>query len=140
MAIVMSNLVSLTVGGTDLSDHVREIKIDMSAEDLDATAMGATSRAHAVGLRDDRMEVTFLQDYATSKVDATLAPLVSSSTGFVIVVKPNSGAIVSPTNPSYTMTSLLFDYSPIDATVGEISMPEVVFLPAPGFAIVRATA
>jgi hypothetical protein len=34
----------------------------------------------------------------------------------------------------------LFDYSPIDATVGEISAPEVVFLPAPGSSIVRAVA
>lgn len=138
MAIVMSNNVSLTVNGVDLSDHVREIKIDMSAEDLDATAMGANSKTHVVGLRDDRMEVTFLQDYATSKVDATLSPLVSSSTGFVVVAKPVAGTTTT-TNPSYTVTALLFDYSPIDATVGEISMPEVTFLPAPGSQIVRAT-
>ena len=137
MAIVMSNNVSLTVGGTDLSDHVREIKVDMSADDLDATAMGSNSKTHAVGLRDDRIEVTFLQDYAASKVDATLSPLVSSSTGFVIVVKPTTAG-VSATNPSYTMTGLLFDYSPIVAAVGEISMPEVTFLPAPGSSIVRA--
>jgi hypothetical protein len=137
MAIVMSNNVSVTINAVDLSANVREIKIDMSAEDLDATAMGASSRAHAVGLRDDRMEITFLQDYAAAKVDATLAPLVSSSTGFTIVVKPTTAG-VSATNPSYTMTALLFDYSPIDATVGEISMPEVVFLPAPGSSIVRA--
>jgi hypothetical protein len=138
MAIVMSNDVSLTVNGVDLSDHVREIKITMSAEDLDATAMGATSKAWAVGLRDDKMEITFLQDYAAGKVDATLSGLVSSSTGFSVVAKPTSSA-VSSTNPSYTMTSLLFDYTPIDAKVGEISMPEVVFKPAPSSKITRAT-
>lgn len=139
MAIVMSNNVSVVVNAIDLSDHVREVKIDMSAEDLDATAMGADSRAHAVGLRDDRMEITFLQDYASAKVDATLSGLVSSSTAFTVVVKPTNAA-VSATNPSYTMSALLFDYSPIDATVGEISMPEVTFLPAPGSKITRATA
>lgn len=139
MAIVMSNDVSLVVNSVDLSDHVREIKIDMSAEDLDATAMGAQSKAHAVGLRDDRIEVTFLQDYASGKVDATLSGLVSSSTPFTIVCKPTSSA-VSATNPSYTMSSLLFEYSPIDASVGEISSPEVTFLPAPGSKITRATA
>lgn len=139
MAIVMSNLVSLTVNAVDLTDHVREITLTMSAEDLDATAMGATSRAHAVGLRDDRIEVTFLQDYAAAKVDATLSGLVSSSTPFTVVCKPTTAA-VSATNPSYTLSALLFDYTPIDATVGEISSPEVTFLPAPGAAIVRATA
>ena len=137
MAITMSNDVSLVVNGVDLSDHVREVTITMSADDLDATAMGAQSKAHAVGLRDDRMEVTFLQDYATAKVDATLNPLVSSSTPFTIVAKPTSGAVTA-TNPSYTMSSLLFDYTPIDATVGEISMPKVTFLPAPGSKITHS--
>ena len=137
MAIVMSNDVVLTVGGTTLSDHVREVTVNMSAEDLDATGMGATSKSYAVGLRDDSIEVTFLQDYAASSVDATLSAKVSSSTGFSVVVKPTS-ATTSSTNPSYTMTALLFDYTPIDAQVGEISMPKVVFKAAPGSSIVRS--
>ena len=139
MAITMTNLATLSVNAVDLSDHVREITVDMSAEDLDATAMGALSKAHAVGLRDDKIEVTFLQDYAAAKVDATLAPLVGSSTPITIVAKPTNAA-VSATNPSYTLSALLFDYTPIDATVGEISLPKVQFLPAPGSSITRATA
>ena len=137
MAIVMSNDVSLTVAGTDLSDHVQSIVVSMNAEDLDGTAMGATSRTHVRGLRDDRIEVTFLQDYAASEVDATLSGLFTS-TGFLVVVKPTSSS-VSSTNPSYTMTGILLDYQPIDATVGEISTPDVVFVPAPGSSIARAT-
>ena|SRR5215831_11014807 len=137
MAIVMTNDASLIVNSVDLSDHVRSLTITMSAADLDATAMGAQSQAHAVGLRDDKMEVTFLQDYAASKVDATLSPLVSSSTPFTVVSKPTSAA-VSTTNPSYTMSALLFEYPPIDADVGQISLPKVTFLPAPGSKITRA--
>lgn len=137
MAIVMSNDVTLTVGGTDLSDWVQSIVVSQDAEDLDATGMGATSRAHARGLRDDRIEVTFLQDFAASAVDATLSALYTS-TGFAVVVKPTSSA-VSSTNPTYTMTGLLLNYQPIDATVGEISTPDVTFVPAPGSSIVRAT-
>jgi hypothetical protein len=127
----MSNDVSFVVNSVDLSDHVRSVTITMSADDLDATGMGAVSKAHTPGLRDDRMEVTLMQDYAAAKVDATLSPLVGSTTPFTIVVKPTSGAVTA-TNPSYTMSSLLFDYAPIDADVGAISMPKVVFLPAPG--------
>src|SRR5262245_1670764 len=139
MAIVMSNLVSIVVNSVDLTDHVREATVTMSADQLDATAMGATSHAYAVGLRDDRFEITFLQDYAAAKVDATLSGLVGSSTGFTVVGKPTTAA-VSATNPTYTATCLLFDYTPIDAEVGQISMPKVIFLPAPGSSIVRATA
>jgi len=139
MAIIALTNASLVVNAVDLSDHVAEIVVNMSAEDLDATAMGAQSRAHAVGLRDDRMEVTFRQDYAAAKVDATLSGLVSSSTGVTVVAKPDSGA-VSATNPSYTMTALLFDYQPMSGAVGEIQDTEVVFLPAPGSKITRAVA
>lgn len=136
MAIVMSNDVSLVVNGTNLSQWVREVKVDQSAEDLDATGMGSVSRTHARGLRDDRVECTFMADFAASAVDATLSALYSS-TGFSVVVKPTSSS-VSSTNPSWTMTALLLDYSPIDASVGEISTPEVVFVPAPGSSLVRA--
>src|SRR5262245_34258198 len=136
MAIVMSNDVSVVISGTNLSDHCREVKLDMSAEDLDATGMGALSKTHARGLRDDRVELTMMQDYAAGSVDATFSGLFSS-TGFSVVIKPTS-ASVSSTNPSYTMTAILLDYSPIDASVGEISMPEVVLVPAPGSSIVRA--
>src|SRR3989304_4716983 len=139
MAIIALTNASLVVNAVDLSDHVAEIVVNMSAEDLDATAMGAQSRAHAVGLRDDRMEVTFRQDYAAAKVDATLSGLVSSSTGVTVVAKPDSGA-VSATNPSYTMTALLFDYQPMSGAVGGIQDTEVVFLPAPGSKITRAVA
>lgn len=137
MAIVMSNDVTLTVGGTDLSDNVQAITVSQDAEDLDGTGMGASSRTHVRGLRDDRIEVTFLQDYAASQVDATLSALYTS-TGFAVVVKPTSSA-VSTTNPSYTMTGILLNYQPINATVGEISTPQVTFVPAPGSSIVRAT-
>lgn len=137
MAIVMSNDCTLSVGGTALDDWVQSIVVSQDAEDLDGTAMGATSRAHVRGLRDDRIEVTFLQDFATSAVDQTLSALYSS-TGFAVVVKPTSAA-VSATNPSYTCTMILLNYQPIDATVGEISTPDVVFVPAPGSSIVRAT-
>lgn len=134
----MSNNVSVTINAVDLSDHVRELSLEMDADDLDATGMGATSKTHIPGLRDDRIEVTFLADWAASKVDATLAPLVGSATGFAIVVKPTTAA-VSTTNPSYTVTACLFNYQPITAEVGQISMPKVTFLPAPGSSIVRAT-
>jgi len=139
MAITMVNTATLTVNAVALSDHVQSIVVSMDAEDLDATAMGADSRAHIPGLRDDRMEITFLQDYAAGNVDATLSPLVGSPTGVAIVAKPSSAA-VSATNPSYSMSGILLSYQPIDATVGEISTPDVVFVPAPGSKITRATA
>lgn len=138
MAIHVLTNASLTFNSVDLSDHVQSITVNMSAEDVDITAMGATSRAHAPGLRDDRVTVTFYQDYASGKVDATLSGYVGNATGASLVIKPTSSA-VSSTNPSYTMTAILLEYPPISGTVGEANTIDVTFVPAAGSSITRAT-
>src|SRR3972149_4429221 len=78
---------SATVNSVDLSDHVESVEIDIAKDDVDLTAMGATAREHAAGLRDDKITINFFQDFASAKVDATLWPLLSS-TGFTVVLKP----------------------------------------------------
>lgn len=137
MAIHMLSDASLVVNAVNLSNHVQSITVDMAAEDVDITAMGATSRAHLAGLRDDTVSVTFFQDFAASNVDATLAPLITS-TGFSVVVKPTSSS-VSSTNPSYTATMIMLGYQPLSGTVGDANTIELEFKAAAGSAIVRAT-
>lgn len=138
MAIHVLTNASVVFNSVDLSDHVRSVTVNMSSEDVDLTAMGATSRTHAPGLRDDRVEIEWLQDYATSKVDQTLSTYVGSATGATLVIKPTTSA-VSSTNPSYTMTAILLDYTPISGTVGEANTVPSTFLPAAGSSITRAT-
>jgi hypothetical protein len=139
VAITVATDYRLSVAGTDLSDHVRRMTVTMTAEDIDLTAMGATARAHAPGLRDDRISVEFFQDYASSKVDQTLYPLVGSAAGGTIVAQPASGG-TSTSNPTYTMVGVLLDYNPMDAEVGQAPMNSVVFVPAQGSKITRGTA
>lgn len=138
MAIFNGRDYSLTVNAVDLSDHVRRIRIDMSSDDLDGTAMGDTAHTHIPGLRNDRVELEMFQDHGSGSVDATLSPLVGDATGVTVVIKPTSSS-VSTTNPSYTFTGILLDYTPADAEVGTLSTTPVVFVPAPGSSIVRAT-
>lgn len=129
---------SVTVNGTNLSTWVESVEINQEFEDVDLTAMGASAREHGKGLRTDGITVTFFQDYAASAVNAILQPLVSNTSGFAVVIKPTSGT-VSSTNPSWTMTSLLFTYSPLAGGVGEANQTSVEFLPAAGGSIVYAT-
>lgn len=129
---------SVTVNSVDLSDHVESVEINQEFEDVDLTAMGASSREHGKGLRSDSVTINFFQDYAASKVDATLSALVTNTAGFAVVIKPTS-ASVSSTNPSFSMTSLLFTYSPLAGGVGEANQTSVEFLPSAGSSVVRAT-
>src|SRR6185295_4673011 len=62
----------LQVNGTDLSDHVREMTLDMSVAELPAHVHGDSTVKVAAGLEDFTISVTFLQDFSTSKVDQTL--------------------------------------------------------------------
>ncbi len=129
---------TVTVNGVTLSDHVESVEINQEFEDVDLTAMGATAREHGKGLRTDSITINFFQDFAASSLDQTLSPLVTSTSGFAVVVKPTSAA-TSTTNPQYSMTSLLFSYNPINAGVGEANQTSVQFLPAAGGSIVRGT-
>ncbi len=73
-----------------------------------------------------------------ASVNATLWPLHDTEATFVIVVKPTS-AVVSVTNPSYTMTAVLPAFSPLSGDVGEASTVDVEFQNAGSTGIVKAT-
>ncbi len=127
-----------SVGGTDLTDHVRSINITQQYDQVDDTAFGATNRAFLVGLSDASMEVEFYQDFASSKVDATLSPLLGSSTGATILFQ-TSGTTVSTTNPKYTMVGAIFEYHAVNGAIGEVSTTTVPFKPVSGQTLTRAT-
>ena len=132
--MVLTNA-QVTVNGVDLSNHVDSVEVQTNVDDVDITAMGASAHQHAPGLRNDKITVNFLQDFAASSVDATLFPLLGN-TGFTVKVVPVN-TTVSTTNPSYTATCVLFTYSPLSGKVGERSDTSVEFQ-ATGL-IVKAT-
>lgn len=127
MATFVLSDASVVVNSVDLSDHVQQVAIDTGVESHDDTAMGDDTRSAAGGLLTWGIEVTFLQDFASDKVDATLNGLVGSTT--VVVVKPTSGA-VSSTNPSWTGTALLTSYGPISGSVGDQAVAAASFASA----------
>lgn len=139
MPIVVLTDASVVISGTNLSDHIRKVTVQMNVDDVDISAMGGTSHVHAPGLRDDRITMDIYTDYDASKTDAVISALLGVAAGGTIVVKPTS-ATVSATNPTYTMIGFPVSYSPIDGEVGAASLTTVEFVPALGGKIVRATA
>jgi hypothetical protein len=127
---------SFTVDSVDLSTNVESVTIGYSSDAVETTAMGSTARGYNPGLTDSTISVTFFQDYAATKVDATLFPLVGAA-AVTIVIKPTSDAVGSE-NPSFTVSALLNDYSgPVDASVGDAAKASAMFQCTT--AIVRAT-
>jgi hypothetical protein len=129
----------ITLDGVNLSDHANNVEITSSKDLQESTGFGAANKSYELGLGDGTMSVTLFQDFDAGSVDATLWPLHSAGTSFVAVIKKSSGA-VSATNPSYTMTAVLPEYTPLSGDVGEMSMLEIELQNASQTGIVKAIA
>lgn len=108
----------VVINSVDLSDHVRKVKIHVQADDLDNTAMGGTYKSRLGGLKDWTLDIEFNADFAAAKVDATLWPLIGAVT--TVAINPTS-AVNSPTNPQYSGSVLVKEYSPMDGSVGDLA-------------------
>lgn len=108
------------VNGVTLSDHSNSVQVEDSRDPVDITAFGATVKSYTKGLGDSKITIGFFQDFAASKVHATLQPLISSNTGIVVEIRPTSAAR-SATNPAILMTGLLFNYSGLSGSIGDAS-------------------
>lgn len=131
--------VSVVYSGATLSDHVESVEVTMEYDQVEVTAMGATAREFIPGLRDDTITINFFQDFDASKVDATISPLLGSSTGATMVIKPTTSS-PSATNPSYTAVVAPYSYSPLNGAVGDANQTSVEFKPVAGASITRGTA
>ena len=127
----------VNVNAIDLSDHVESVTINYSGATPESTAMGDGTENRLPGLLDWSIEVNFRQDFAASKVDATLFSLIGAA-AFVIIILPVKTGGISATNPSFTGTCLLQTYSPIGGSVGDVAAAPATFVAASG-ALVRAT-
>lgn len=115
------------VNAVDFTDHVSSVEINVSKDEIDTTSFDGSGRERKAGLQDNSFVLNFQQDFATGEVDATLYPLWSGETEFVVAVKPNAAAAVSASNPEYYGTCILLEYAPLNGGVGELSETSVTF-------------
>jgi hypothetical protein len=127
MAISVLTDAMVIINGVTLSDHANSVTVNDTRDSVDITAFGATNKAVTKGLGDASISVDFFQDFAAGKTDATLRPLVGSSTGIVVEIRPTSGAR-SATNAEAVMTGLLMNYNFLAGGIGEASTISAEFV------------
>lgn len=120
---------SVMVNSVDLSDHVKSVTIDLGAKMLDDNAMGDTFESYAAGLQTAKIDIEFIQDYATSKVDLTLFPLIAAA-AFPVIIRPILGTAKGANNPDYTMQCVLSSYAPIAGKHGDLLSSKASFAQA----------
>lgn len=114
----------LSINAVDLSTHVKTMSLKRGASLQEASAMGDLDEKALAGLRNGTLDVTFLNDFATGSVDATLFGLVGAAP-FAVAVRPVN-ATVSVTNPEFQFNALLAD-DDIPFDHGQVAMRTVSF-------------
>ena len=126
MARIVLTDVSVLINSVDLSDHVGSVTITQNHDAIETTAFGDAGRTRTGGLEDSSISLDFHQDNAASSVEQTIQPLLGGTAS--IVIKPLGTAVAtSPTNPSYTATVLLTDWTPLNGAVGDLSTVSVTW-------------
>jgi hypothetical protein len=122
MAIYVLKDTTVTVNSIDLTTYVTNVELVQAVDSVEATTMSSTSvNGHQFigGIQNNMVTISFNQDFATSKVHATLTALVGVQT--TVVVKPTSAA-VGATNPNFTITNCLMnEYRPVTGAVGDLA-------------------
>lgn len=125
------------INGTNFSDHTSSVTVTLNKKGVDTTSFSGQGMEQVAGLKSDEFQITLQQDYAAASTDAVLYPLYNNETEFTIEVRPTSAAR-SVTNPAYTGTCILLDYSPLDGKPGDLSDTKIKF-PTQRTGITRAT-
>ena len=118
--LVLTNA-NISINATDVSSSVASVSIESTVSEVETTAFGPGNGVTRVGgLIDTTISLDMHNDF--SAIEGLVYPLIGSTT--TVVVKPN-GTAVSTTNPSYTATVLVTNWSPVNGAVGELNTVSV---------------
>lgn len=117
----------LVINGTNLSAYCAQVELGASVDAGETTAMGATGRTREAGLRDEQLSVKWRQNYGNGLLDATLWPIYTGGATVPLEIRPTSSA-VSTSNPKWTGSILLTEYTPVSGEVGDVGEAETTFL------------
>jgi len=124
MAVYLANTGILTVNAVDLSSLVSNVVINRSFDELETTALGDSGHRFVKGLEASSISIDFYNDSASSK---TLQTLQTNWGSNVTVTFKQVDAVVSATNPLYTMTCLINNTTPVNGAVGDLSTQSVTW-------------
>lgn len=116
---IILNPVIVVNGGT-VSTSAAKVTLTQNADEVDTTAFGGDGwRTSIGGLKSGSISIDWHQDYTAGALDATFNPLLGGTVSFEI--RPASTASAGTSNPKYTGTMLVTEYSPVDSAVGDLA-------------------
>jgi hypothetical protein len=134
MAVLVLTNVSVVVNSVTLSDHATSVTLTHEDDSVEVTAFGDTGHKFTGGLQNNSIEIAFNQDFAAANVEATIYPLVGTTTTVEIIPVNTT---VGTSNPKYTVTNaFLASHTPVAGGVGELATTTLTFT---GGSLAKAT-
>lgn len=126
----------IALNGTDLSTYGVKGELSVEVEEKDVTTYGSLGWKEVLGgLKSGSIGLEFKQDFAATKLDSIMWPLL----GTVVTFEARADqAAVSTSNPKYTGSVLVKEWNPIQGSVGDDATVGVSY-PTSGV-VTRATA
>ena len=115
----------IVFAGSTITSSCAAVTINLSADDVETTAFGATGgyRTRIGGLKSGTVDFEMHQDFGASGIDSLFFPNLGGTVA--VSVRPGGTAAVSATNPSYSFDVLVTEYSPVDGAVGDLATTSV---------------
>jgi hypothetical protein len=134
MAIFMGNKVAVIVGTTNtITDHVSTVSLSRELDVVDITAMNDTVANAITGVERSTLNLELYNDFDSGSVNALFENALGTKLNIRLV--PVSGTVTA-TNPSYTMSCLISNWTPINGSVDGVASLSASF---PVTAIVKAS-
>ena len=103
MAKLVFNNPKITINSVDLTDRIAQVSLDMTFAEVETTAFGNTAVTRVAGLGDHAFSASFHQDFATSEVEATIYPLLGTTTEVTMKAVNTTTATDIQFNPPTTI-------------------------------------
>ncbi len=114
----------VAIDGVNISNLIREVSVEMSADDVDVTAMGAGGHGHIAGIRDDTFTFTAYSDFTATGLHTVLnAKFVAGGT-YEVKCTP-SGSTIGTANQLFIGYCPALSYNPISGAVGDAATTPV---------------
>jgi hypothetical protein len=125
MAIFMGNKVAVIVGTTNtITDHVSTVSLSRELDVVDITAMNDTVANAITGVERSTLNLELYNDFDAGSVNALFENALGTKLNIRLV--PVSGTVTA-TNPSYTMSCLISNWTPINGSVDGVASVSASF-------------
>jgi len=133
MAIFMGNKVAVIVGTSTISSFVSTVSLNREVEAVTITAMNDTVQNMIGGIEVSSLSMEIFNDFAAASVNSLFEDAIGSKLAIKLI--PVTGTVTA-TNPSYSMSCLITQWTPISGSTDSAALASVTF---PVTALTKAT-